>query len=169
MTKSIKKFLLLLLLPIIFAATVHKFYVSVTEMQYDEEEKSFQITSRIFIDDLEAVIHQRYDVKTQLATSKEDSRTDELIGKYLGSKFVVKINGKKRAFTYLGKEYRDDLVVCYMEIPDINLADIKSIEIKNDVLTELFEEQQNVVHLKIGSKKKSFILMRENNKGMLNL
>lgn len=169
MAKSIKKFLLVLLLPIISAASVHKFYVSVTNVEYSEEEQTFQITSRIFIDDLEAVLNERYDVKLQLATTEEDSRSDELIGKYLASKFVIKFNGEQKSFNFLGKEYRNDLVVCYLEIPKINLEEIKSIEIKNDVLTELFEEQQNVVHLKIGSKKKSFILIRENNKGMLNL
>ena len=45
---------------------------------------------------------------------------------------------------------------------------MKSIEVENDLLTEFFEEQQNVVHLRIGDTKKSFILVRENNKGMLN-
>ena len=32
-------------------ATAHKFYVSVTNINYSEDDAAFQITSRIFIDD----------------------------------------------------------------------------------------------------------------------
>lgn len=169
MTKSFKLYLLILLVPLMTAAGIHKFYVSVTNMEYAEEQRALQITTRIFIDDIEEVLKARYDVKAELDTEKEIKESDELIGKYLAAKIVIHINGEQKSFTYLGKEYSDDLMVCYMEITNIDLAGIRSIEIKNDVLTELFEEQQNVVHLKMGSKKKSFILVRENNKGMLNL
>jgi len=34
---------------------------------------------------------------------------------------------------------------------------------------DLFEEQKNILHFKIKDQKKSFVLIRENNKGMLNL
>ena len=44
-----------------------------------------------------------------------------------------------------------------------------SISVENEVLMDIFEEQKNVVHFKLGNQKKSFVLIRENNKGMLNL
>ncbi len=168
MTGKIKKSLILIVIPILMAFAVHKFYVSVTNVEYAEEEKSFQITTRIFIDDLEALLAVRYDIEAALATENEVDNSDDLISKYLNSKFEIKINGQSKAYSFLGKEYRDDLIVCYLEIPGIDISNVSSIEVRNDVLNELFEEQQNVVHLKIGSKKKSFILIRENNKGMLN-
>jgi hypothetical protein len=34
---------------------------------------------------------------------------------------------------------------------------------------DLYEEQKNIIHFKIKGKKKSFVLIRESNKGMLNL
>ena len=163
------KFILIFFLALISIGAGHKFYVSVTNFEYDEDEQSFQITSRIFIDDLETVLNTRYEVDARLTAENEISSADELIAKYLNTKITVKINGEERKLTYLGKEYRDDLVICYLEIPEVIRSDLSSIEVMNEVLTELFDEQQNVVHLKIGSKKKSFILVRENNKGMLNL
>ena len=164
----LSKTFLVLLLSLITMAGTHKFYVSVTNLEYDEEEQAFQITSRIFIDDMETVLNARYGVDAQLATEKEIEQTNELINKYLNTKVSIKINGQERNFMFLGKEYKDDLVICYMELTDIDLAELKSIEVRNDLLTEFFEEQQNVVHLKIGQTKKSFILVKENNKGMLN-
>ena len=163
------KFLALLVFPLLISAMVHKFYVSVTNVEYVEKQRSFQITTRIFIDDLDALLAERYGVKAALATENEAENSNELISKYLDSKFEIKINGVKMDHNFLGKEYQGDLIICYLEITEINLDKIRSIEIRNDVLTELFTEQQNVVHLKIGSKKKTYILVRLNNKGMLNL
>ena len=159
---------LILLLSLITIAGAHKFYVSVTNVEYAEEDQAFQITSRLFIDDLETALNARYEVDAQLAAENEIEQSNELISKYLKTKVSIRINGQERNFVFLGKEYKDDLVICYMELDDIVLDELKSIEVRNDLLTEFFEEQQNVVHLKIGQTKKSFILVRENNKGMLN-
>ena len=52
---------------------------------------------------------------------------------------------------------------------DVNLSQRSSIAVQNEVLTDLFEDQKNVVHIKYLGKKKSFVLIKENNKGMLNL
>jgi hypothetical protein len=37
------------------------------------------------------------------------------------------------------------------------------------VLTDIYEEQQNVLHFKMNGKKKSFVLMKDSDKGMLKL
>ena len=167
-SKLIHKIFLFLVLPFITIAAAHKFYVSVTNMEYDEEDQAFQITTRIFIDDLETALNARYEVDAQLASEQEIEESDALISKYLDTKISITINGQQRKFQFLGKEYKDDLVICYLELKEVVLSNLTSIEVKNDLLTEFFEEQQNVVHLKIGDTKKSFILVRENNKGMLN-
>lgn len=166
--KTPKKLLLLFLLPLL-AFTAHKFYVSVTMVEYSEKEKALQLTSRIFIDDLDKLLSERYGIKAALATKKESSQADFYIDKYLRSKIVFRIDGKPVPYKFLGKEYKDDLVICYIEVPGIELNKVKTLEIQNDLLTDLFEEQQNIVHFKLRGQKKSFVLIRENNKGMLNL
>ena len=159
----------ILALPLLMATASHKFYVSVTNVKYAEDANALQITTRIFIDDLEKVLNERYSIDAQLATEKEHKNADELISKYLLTKFTIRLDGQLQEIKFLGKEYKQDLVICYLEIVDTDLKQVETIEVKNDLLTEFFEEQQNVVHLKIGAEKKSFILVRENNKGMLNL
>lgn len=150
-------------------STAHKFYLSVTNVVYSEKSDAFQITSRIFIDDLEAVLEERYGVSTALATKDEAEIADFYIEKYFRSKFTVELNGKAVDYTFLGKEYDNDVAICYLEVEQVNLPDLKSISIQNEILTDLFEEQQNIVHLKLNGNKKSFVLIKENNKGMLNL
>ncbi|MBD0852327.1 DUF6702 family protein [Maribacter arenosus] len=167
--KFFKKSLLLLVLPGLAFSTAHKFYVSVTNINYSEKTEAIQITSRVFIDDFEDVLFERYGIDSHLATDMETELANEYIEKYFKAKFLVHINRKQSTYTFLGKKYDNDVMICYMEIPEVDGERIKSITVQNEILTDLFEEQQNVVHLKVKGKKKSFVLIKENNKGMLNL
>jgi len=167
--KYIKKSLLVLLLPLVAFTIAHKFYVSVTNISYSEKDRSLQITSRIFIDDFEQVLLERYGIEAHLTTDSESALTDEYIEKYLKTKFLIFVDGEQRQYSFLGKKYDNDIMICYLEVPEVDLGNIKSIEVQNELLTDLFDEQQNVVHFKIKGKKKSFVLIKENNKGMLNL
>lgn len=161
--------ILFLVLPLLAFAIAHKFYVSVTNINYAEDEDAMQITTRIFIDDFEDVLKKRYGIKADLATENEAKIADEFIEKYLNTKFIVRMNGVQAPYMFLGKKYDNDVMVCYLEIPKVGFERLKTFEIQNEVLTDLFEEQKNVVHIKWLGNKKSFVLIKENNKGMLNL
>jgi hypothetical protein len=167
--KYFKKSLFVLLLPLLAFTVAHKFYVSVTNISYSDKDRSIQITSRIFIDDFENVLQERYGIETHLATDAETSLANEYIEKYLRTKFLMFIDGEKEDYIFLGKKYDNDIMICYLEIPEVPIAEVKSLEVQNELLTDLFDEQQNVVHFKVKGKKKSFVLIKENNKGMLNL
>ncbi|MEJ2585112.1 MAG: hypothetical protein P8Z38_08710 [Robiginitalea sp.] len=150
-------------------SVAHKFYVSVTNVAYSAEEASLQIISRIFIDDLENTLKTRYEVDTRLATPDESEEAEAYIRRYFHSKFTVFINGSPVEHTFLGKRYDNDLILCYIEVTGLEKEALKSVGIQNEILTDIYEEQKNLVHFDILGKKKSFVLVRENNKGMLNL
>ena len=167
--KYLKKSLFILILPLVAFTVAHKFYVSVTNISYSEKDQSLQITSRIFIDDFEQVLLERYGIEAYLATDSETALADEYIEKYLKTKFLMFVNGEQKQYKVLGKKYDNDIMICYLEIPEIHIEKIKSLAVQNELLTDLFDAQQNVVHFKVKGKKKSFVLIKENNKGMLNL
>lgn len=166
---SWKKGFLILFLPLLAFTAAHKFYVSVTNISYSEKDDALQITSRIFIDDLEQVLKERYGIESDLSANNESELTNEYLEKYLRRKFLVKINGEEKTFDFIGKKYDNDILVCYLEVPKIDFPSVISIEIQNEILTDLFDEQQNIVHFKINGKKKSFVLIKSDTKGMLNL
>jgi len=167
--KKISKIALLLLLPLFAFTVAHKYYVSVTTINYSQKDDALQITSRIFIDDLERTLEERYGLKAGLNTLGEDKSADNYIERYFRSKLFLKIDGREKPFNFLGKKYDTDMVVCYLEVPKVALAKAKSIEIRNELLMDVFEEQQNIVNFKWNGKKKSFLLIKENNKGTLKL
>ncbi|HET8737793.1 MAG TPA: DUF6702 family protein [Pricia sp.] len=165
----LKKSILILVLPLFAFATAHKFYVSVTNVRYSEKDGAIQIKSRVFIDDFENVLQERYGFTAGLATKKEAENADAYIEKYLRAKFTVAVNGKKASYDFIGKKYDADMMICYIEIPNIDLSEITSIEIGNEILTDLFDDQKNIVHFNIDGKRKSFVLLKSDTKGMLNL
>lgn len=161
-----KKLFLLLILSVLAFTTAHKYYVSVTQIEYVKEKKSVQIISRIFIDDFEKLLRERYDPNVTLSSENEPAKVDFYIEKYLAEKFQIKINGSKVTVNFIGKEYEADIVYCYLEIE--NVSSISSFEVTNQVLFDLYSEQQNIVRTNINDKNKSFILIKENDKGLLN-
>lgn len=134
----------------------HKFYVSVTEIEYNEDVQSLQIISRVFTDDLEALLQKRYDPSIRLLSTGDEGDTAANLKKYLGQKFRVQINGNSFEVEYLGKEYEDDMTLLYLEVP--NVPSVKSVKIKNAILTDLFPEQKNLVHFELNGETKSLIL-----------
>ena len=72
-----KKYLFILILPLLSFTETHKFYVSVTNINYAQNDGSFQITMRIFIDDLDDVLKERYSLNAQLNTENELSLAEE--------------------------------------------------------------------------------------------
>ncbi|NNE01599.1 MAG: hypothetical protein HKN52_00405, partial [Eudoraea sp.] len=127
---------LVLLLPLCGFTIAHKFYVSVTNIEYYEKEDALQITSRIFIDDFEGVLEERYDITAQLATPNEIADANVYIEKYLKAKFLLELNGEPVDFNFLGKKYDNDMMICYLEIPQIGFQNIRSIQIQNELLMD---------------------------------
>lgn len=161
-----KHFVILLVIPILAFSSIHKYYISVTQIDFFPKKKSVQITTRIFIDDLETLLRERYDKNITLAVKQEPTSVNLYIERYLNEKITIKINGKDVKFVFIGKEYDADLIKCYLEIEGIKK--IESFEISNQVLFDLFDNQQNIIRTKINSQEKSFILMLQKKSSILN-
>jgi len=147
-------------------SVLHKYYVSITQIDYVEDQESLQITSRIFIDDLEELFRERYDKTTVLDVDQESEMVEFYIESYIKEKFIIKINGENITMNYLGNEYENDILFCYLETK--NIKDINAIEISNKILFDKFEDQKNIIRLKINNKNKSFVLTLDKQIGLLN-
>ncbi|MFT4612016.1 MAG: hypothetical protein ACJA1H_002399 [Glaciecola sp.] len=161
----IKVTLLVIVFPL-FLSVPHKYYVSVTQIEYVEKKKSVQIISRIDVDDLEFALQERFDKNIDLTTIDEKSTVDDYIKRYLLQKFKIKINTKEVTFNFVGKDYENDQVVCYLEIEGV--IAINTIEISNTVLFDLFPKQKNMVKSKINSKVNNLIFTKEDTNQYLN-
>ncbi|MES2811888.1 MAG: DUF6702 family protein [Bacteroidota bacterium] len=166
-----KKFLKITVLSLLIVGfssfAVHKFYVSIYQINYIQEKKMFQITSRIFVDDLNKTLLEKYNTKTFLGDKEESERDIELMKKYIFDNFTIKVNGKLQVIHFANKEMEGNVLICYYNVKDI--AKIKTVEIQNSVLLEFNDEQQNIVHTNFFGNKKSFLFSGTNVKGLLKM
>ena len=144
----------------------HEFYLSVTEIEYKKDSGALQIISRVFIDDFQKVLNQRYGKDISLSHEKETGDVKSSIEKYLSQKLQFVVNGEELKLNYIGKEYDGDQLILYIEVE--NVPDFKQIEIKNAVLTDLYDDQKNVVHVKMGDQLKSLLLEKDRSRGTIN-
>lgn len=143
----------------------HKYYVSLTKIEHNAEAETLEIITKIFIDDIEDVLSERNNTETFLDTKKETERDRELLKAYILKKLKIEINGEEATLNYLGIEYDTDVVKAYIEVADVKTCN--SIGVENKILMDMFEEQQNIVHIKVGNSKRSLILELENPNGLL--
>lgn len=171
-TKTKSKLMLLLtivMVPGFMAVTSledHKFYVSLTQVEYVKEKQSLQIISRVFLDDIEDALKAFSGESLRISSDSNDTTYDALIENYFRSKLKFEIDSKKVSWKFVGKAIDNDMLVVYMEVSQ--LKKIKSIVITNEVLFEIFEEQQNIVRTQINNKNKSFILISQDRSKVLN-
>ena len=162
---KVKKTALLLFIIPLLSFFTHKYYLSLTQINYKSETKSIQIIINVFMDDIEVALNNDNNIDLQLTTKKELKNNDIYFEKYLQEKLFLKVDGIAKNFNYIGKEYEDDLVFFYLEIE--NIDKINSIEVINNILTTHFPKQQNLIKSKLGDKYKSVLLTKDKNSTVL--
>ncbi len=146
-------------LVVFFSGFLHPLHVSVTEIKFDARDKELEITSRIFLDDLEEAIRlERKQSTLDITNPGAGLTTDQLVNTYLSTRMQIKVDGKSLRITFLGHEIEGDAIVIYAYAPGVKK--MKTIEVTNTTITELHEDQSNLVHITREGSTKSLRLMR---------
>lgn len=143
----------------------HKFYVAIYQINYNQKEKRLEITSRIFIDDLNEVLKLKYNKKVNLASIPQSNDDIELMKKYMTDNFSIKVNGAPTTINYLSNELEANVLICYFNIK--NISKVKKLEIRNAALIDLNSEQQNIIQTTIYGKKRNLLLTENQQNGLI--
>lgn len=162
---KLKHILYLFLIIPLLSFTEHKYYLSLTQVKHNQNTKSLQIIINVFMDDIELALNNDYNIDLRLTTKNELVDNDQFFKDYFSKKLFFKIDGIKKSYNYIGKEYENDLVLLYLEIENVDNVD--TLDIENNVLTRHFPEQQNLIKSKVGNKNKSVLLDKEKNTATL--
>lgn len=142
------------------AFEVHKFYMAVFQVNYAPEKKMLQITSRIFVDDLNLALEKKYGKKVYLGSEKESADDQVVLKKYFAENLQIKVNGQSKPVFFLSKELEGDVLICYCRVTDI--AKLHSAEITNTLLTHWNSEQQNILHFTAFGNKQTVLFTASN-------
>ena len=134
--------------------------MAIFKVNYAPEKKMLQITSRIFIDDLNLALEKKYGKKTNLGLEKETVEDLNLLKKYFNENLIIKVNGQSKPVVFMSKDVEGDILISYCRVSDV--AKLQSAEITNTVLTHWNSEQQNILHCTAFGEKKSLLFTASN-------
>ncbi len=138
------------------SSSLHDYYVSSTEVVYVENKQQLQVTTRIFIDDLEAYFNAQTEDKIHLQPDINAVKIDSLVQRFFKNNFNLLFDKKTIALDYIGRQYKEDQILIFAEAIVVNSP--SSFEIRNTILIPFRTGQQNIVHLKTSNIKKSFLM-----------
>lgn len=121
----------------------HDFYVSITEIELKQD--FAQISMRVFTDDLEYALKKENSEPFYLNRSSDFEKNQHAISKYLNQRFSLVSASKAHTIEWIGHEIEEDVIWIYGETAILKTT---LLEIKNSVLMDYFEDQQNMIHLK---------------------
>jgi hypothetical protein len=134
-------------------SNLHDFHTSIAQMNYNASSNSFEVSLRVFTDDLEAALSRENSRKIVLDDTPE---VDAAIAAYVQKHFaMLEPNNQKAAMNYIGKEAAVDATWIYVEIKPNGTP--KGMRLQNSVLMELFDDQVNIVNFVYGSTKRTFL------------
>jgi hypothetical protein len=152
-------------LSFLFMPALHPMHVSVTEIEFDEKDKALEIMMRVFIDDLETTFKTRYNQPEMDILNPKGKTVDEMMSEYLQEHFMVSLDNKKQPFHFLGHEKDGDAFIFYIEVAKVKKW--TSIQIQNNILTDTFDDQSNLVHVTVSDNVRSLRLTKSNPSGIL--
>ena len=122
----------------------------------DAKEKRLEIMMRVFMDDLETTLREKYQIPDLDVLNPKGRTIDQMMEEYLKPHFKISLDGKAQAMKYLGHEQEGDAFIFYIEVDKVKQW--KTIQIQNDIIMEKYDDQSNIVHVTLNEKVKSIRL-----------
>jgi len=148
--------LLVLFLGLLFP-NLHPFHSSVTEMTYNQTDQSWEISIRLFQDDLEQTISSNLGKKFRMVPG--DAASEKALDAYLRKHFRFHA-GKQitTPYRWLGTEQQQDAIWVYLEIP--TKSDLVESYLENSIFLDEFDDQTNLVSWSFQGQKKSYLFRK---------
>ena len=146
----------------------HPLYVSVCNVDIDASHLLVTLSLKVFTDDVETVLHNKYSIDGWVGTPKEHRDSRRLISEYLGERLNVEVNRRNRLVLQTDSMIvNEDALWIYMTGKSADT--IRHLAVENRVLTDFFRRQTNLVIIGIGKREEGYSLNRNNFKLELTL
>ena len=151
-----KKFFLLFTFLVTFlvsAKPIHPYHVGSVEINYNAKTKTFEISAKFFLDDLENSLNAKYSKTLHFGEEKSKAGLDQALENYFAEYFKLKSNNKFLKINYLGFEEDKESVNVYLESEATEMP--KKVETAVSLLYSFFDDQMNIVHIIVNGERKS--------------
>lgn len=151
------KNLWLFLIPVVFlwsfSKAKHPYHVGSVEINYNTKSKTFEVTGRFFLDDLENALSKKYGKPFHFNDLAYKARLNESLKDYCAAYFKLKSDNRFLKVNYVGYQEDSESVEVYLESEQSDSP--KKVEAAVSFLYNLFDDQMNIVHIIVNNTRKS--------------
>ncbi|MFT4600475.1 MAG: hypothetical protein ACI857_000649 [Arenicella sp.] len=157
-----KTFLLAMFLGFGSLTFAHKFFISIADMEYNEDKQKINVSLKVTAHDFELVLRRKFKKDLHLEEVEDSSSVGKYYQAYLNHNFKLYNDGVRLPQVFLGKEVtnREDL---YFYFSFINVTNPAMIKVVSNLLSSVSDVQQNIVHYKYQNQTKSVTLLPSQN------
>ncbi|MFN6945962.1 MAG: DUF6702 family protein [Cytophagaceae bacterium] len=146
---------ILLCLPV-FSMNSHPLKMAYTAIKYLPEKQVFEISHRVFQDDFELTLTEKYNYSgADVVENQNDSYTRKVVDAFFDKNFSMHFNNVRTGLKHVKTEQKQQMgIVITYETENINTLNLKDVKIYNFILMESFKEQLNMLSLNINDEVK---------------
>lgn len=153
MKKSLLFFILCSFVFCVVSFKVHPYHVGSVEFNYNSKSKTFEITGRFFMDDLENALNKKYGKSVRFLDSKYKNEINKELENYSAEYLKLKADNQFIKLNYVGYEEDHESVNIYLESESLSAP--QKVETAVSFLYNLFDDQMNIIHIVINGERKS--------------
>src|SRR5258706_15233674 len=114
-----------------YTALVHPFFVSMTDINYNDNSKSLEISVRIFTDDFENTLRKYHQQKIDILHPANQEQMNGYVRDYIQQHLQMKVNDKAVQLSFVGYEQQSESIWTYFEINKVDK--VNKVEIVNNL------------------------------------
>lgn len=149
------------------ALALHPLHITITNIDYNKKEGHIDISIKLFKDDLALVLSQKYKQQIDLEKEQKPGESDSVIARYVEENFKLEIDQQKVMLNLKDKKIDHEAVWLTYNI-DMKHK-VGELKIENSLLTDLYNDQKNLVIVNFDSRQKGFTLSKDESVFNLNL
>ncbi len=141
----------------LFLATIlslfHPFYISMTDVNYNDKSDELEISVRIFTDDFENTLRKQHsNVVIDIEHPAKQTEMNAFVNDYIQKHLSFMVNGKPVVMGFAGYEKENESIWTYFTVKDISL--LQKLSVSNTLLHDYNEGQINIIHVKANGSEK---------------
>lgn len=134
----------------------HPLKMAYTSVKYNAAKQVFEISHRVFQDDFEATLKEKYDYTGgDVYVNQKKAETQQAVNRFFEKNFSIIFDKKTPKLRYIKTEQKQQMgIIVWYETDKIPVTDLKSVSIYNYIMMESFKEQVNMFSLNISTEVK---------------
>lgn len=158
--KNLWLFLISAVFLLSFTKEKHPYHVGSVEINYNSKSKTFEITGRFFLDDLENGLAEKFGKPFHFNDAKYKTQLNEALKNYCSEYLKLKVDNQFLKVNYIGYEEDSESVNVFLESETAKTP--RKVEAAVSFLYNLFDDQINIVHIIVNGERKSEKLVHPN-------